>query len=80
MEVQQSISIMKALADSSRLMILNSLFEKPQYVEEIAERIDLAVSTVSFHLKKMEEAVSNVKQRDVLKVKQSKKGEERNSD
>jgi predicted transcriptional regulator len=64
MEVQESISIMKALADSSRLMILNSLFEKPQYVEEISKRINLAVSTVSFHLKKMEEAglVSKSKQ------------------
>ncbi len=47
---------MKALADSSRLMILNTLFEKPQYVEEISERIGLAISTVSFHLKKMEES------------------------
>jgi predicted transcriptional regulator len=56
MEVKESIGIMKALADSSRLMILNTLFEKPQYVEEISERINLAVSTVSFHLKKMEEA------------------------
>jgi predicted transcriptional regulator len=64
MDVQESISIMKALADSSRLMILNSLFEKPQYVEEISKRINLAVSTVSFHLKKMEEAglVSKSKQ------------------
>ena len=64
MEVQESIAIMKALADSSRLMILNSLFEQPQYVEEISKRIGLAVSTVSFHLKKMEEAglVSKSKQ------------------
>jgi hypothetical protein len=56
MEVKESIGIMKALADSSRLMILNTLFEKPQYVEEISDSINLAVSTVSFHLKKMEEA------------------------
>lgn len=56
MEVHQSISIMKALADTSRLMILNTLLEKPQYVEEISKRVDLAISTVSFHLKKMEES------------------------
>ena len=56
MDVKESIGIMKALADSSRLMILNSLFEKPQYVEEISKRIGLAVSTVSFHLIKMEES------------------------
>ena len=47
---------MKALADTSRLMILNTLLEKPQYVEEISKRVDLAISTVSFHLKKMEES------------------------
>ena len=54
--VSDSIQIMKALADSSRLLILNSLFEKPQYVEELSKRFDLAASTVSFHLKKLEEA------------------------
>lgn len=56
MEISDSISIMKALSDSSRLMIVNSLMEKPQYVEELAQRLNLAVSTVSFHLKKLEAA------------------------
>ena len=56
MEISDSISIMKALADSSRLLIVNSLMEKPQYVEELAQRLNLAVSTVSFHLKKLEAA------------------------
>ncbi|RJP74313.1 MAG: DUF2087 domain-containing protein [Ignavibacteriales bacterium] len=56
MEISDSISIMKALADSSRLLIVNSLMEKPQYVEELAQRLNLAVSTVSFHLKKLESA------------------------
>lgn len=56
MDISQSIEIMKSLADTSRLQILNSLMEKPQYVEEIANRIDLAESTVSFHLKKLENA------------------------
>ena len=56
MNVEKSIEIMKALADTSRLMILNSLFEKAQYAEELSERIGLAASTISFHLKKMEEA------------------------
>ena len=61
--VSDSIQIMKALADSSRLLILNSLFEKPQYVEELAERLDLSASTISFHLKKLENAnlVSKIK-------------------
>jgi predicted transcriptional regulator len=52
--ISQSIQMMKALADSSRLLILNSLFEKPQYVEELAQRFNLSPSTVSFHLKKLE--------------------------
>ena len=56
MDVKESITIMKALADSSRLMILNSLFEKPQCLEELAERFNLASSTISFHLKKLEKA------------------------
>ena len=54
MEIAQSIEIMKALADASRLQALNALIDKPQYVEELAHRLNLAVSTVSFHLKKLE--------------------------
>jgi len=64
MNVKESIGILKALADSSRLMILNALMEKPQYVEELAERLNLAPSTVSFHLKKMECAKLVRKTRD----------------
>jgi hypothetical protein len=56
METEQSIAIMKALADPSRLAIINSLLERTQYVEEIARRHGLAPSTVSFHLKKLEQA------------------------
>lgn len=56
MEIQNSIEIMKSLADMSRLQVLNSLMAKPQYVEELAQRLNLAVSTVSFHLKKLEKA------------------------
>jgi ArsR family transcriptional regulator, arsenate/arsenite/antimonite-responsive transcriptional repressor len=54
--VSEKIRLMKALADRSRLMILNALTEKPQYVEELAERLDLSASTISFHLKKLEDA------------------------
>ena len=56
MEISKSIEIMKSLADASRLQVLNSLMDKPQYVEELAHRMNLAVSTVSFHLKKLEKA------------------------
>lgn len=56
MQTEQSITIMKALADQSRLAIVNSLLERSQYVEEIARRHNLAPSTVSFHLRKLEQA------------------------
>jgi len=56
MKTEQSIAIMKALADQSRLAIVNSLLESSQYVEELAKRHALAPSTVSFHLRKLEQA------------------------
>jgi len=56
MGISENIEIMKSLADASRLQVLNSLMDKPQYVEELAQRMNLAVSTVSFHLKKLERA------------------------
>jgi hypothetical protein len=56
MGIAKNIEIMKSLADASRLQVLNSLIDKPQYVEELAQRMNLAVSTVSFHLKKLEKA------------------------
>lgn len=56
MKAEQSLAIMKALADESRLAIIKSLLEQSQYVEEIAKRHALAPSTVSFHLKKLEQA------------------------
>lgn len=56
MDISKSIEIMKSLADTSRLRVLNSLMGKPHYVEELAHRLDLAPSTVSFHLKKLESA------------------------
>jgi DNA-binding transcriptional regulator YhcF (GntR family) len=56
MKTEQSIAIMKALADRSRLAIVNSLLERSQYVEEIAKRHGLAPSTVSFHLRKLEQS------------------------
>lgn len=56
MKPERSLAIMKALADKSRLAIVNSLLERSQYVEEIAKRHGLAPSTVSFHLRKLEQA------------------------
>ncbi|MDD3052105.1 MAG: DUF2087 domain-containing protein [Candidatus Cloacimonetes bacterium] len=54
MELNEVIELLKSLADHSRLMIMKQLLEKPQYLEELSERLNLASSTISFHLKKME--------------------------
>lgn len=51
-----SIMIFKCLSDKSRLRIVNNLLKESMYVELLSERLDLAPSTVSFHLKKLEAA------------------------
>lgn len=50
------IKIFKCLSDKSRLMIINSLIQSPMYVELLAERLNLSSSTISFHLKKLEDS------------------------
>ena len=56
MSTDTNLDIIKALADKSRLAIVQSLLERPHYVEELAERHALAPSTISFHLRKLEQA------------------------
>jgi len=51
-----NLDIIKALADQSRLAIVQALLERPHYVEELAQRLALAPSTISFHLRKLEQA------------------------
>jgi DNA-binding transcriptional ArsR family regulator len=53
MDYQQ---ILVALADSSRLQILDKLREGPHSVSEIAEVLPIGRSAVSQHLKVMKEA------------------------
>ncbi len=52
----QAITIFKCLSDRSRLQILKSLSIEPMYVERLAQRLNLTPSTISFHLKKLEDA------------------------
>lgn len=54
--IENQVKLFKALADNSRLKILSTLMEQPMYVELLSERLELAPSTVSFHLKKLEDA------------------------
>lgn len=52
----KSLPFFKALADKSRLQIIGALQKQPLYVEVLSERLKLSASTVSFHLKKLEDA------------------------
>jgi predicted transcriptional regulator len=56
MTENDTIKLFKCLADKSRLQILKSLIHEDMYVELLAERLNLTPSTISFHLKKLEEA------------------------
>lgn len=62
--IDSTVKIFKALADGSRLRILSALMDAPKYVEIISERLELAPSTVSFHLKKLEDAGLVEKEKD----------------
>ena len=53
MDLNESLRLAEALADRSRLRLLNRLLAGPRCVEELAEDLALAPSTVSFHLKKL---------------------------
>ncbi|WP_437744206.1 metalloregulator ArsR/SmtB family transcription factor [Sorangium sp. So ce302] len=61
--VEARIGVLKALADASRLQVVNALIERPHCAEELAERLGRAPSTVSFHLRKLDEAGLVTKQK-----------------
>lgn len=56
MTEQEAIKLFKCLADKSRIQILKSLMEEEMYVERLSERLGLTAATISFHLKKLEDA------------------------
>lgn len=56
MEMSKALAVAAALADSTRLTLLNVLNGKPHYVEELVHRLQIPASTASFHLKKLEAA------------------------
>lgn len=51
--MKEALTIYKALADETRMKILQALKEKENYVELLAERLQLTPATVSFHMKKL---------------------------
>ena len=56
MTEDNTIKLFKCLSDKSRLQILKTLINEDMYVELLAQRLNLAPSTISFHLKKLEDA------------------------
>ncbi|MBQ6491145.1 MAG: metalloregulator ArsR/SmtB family transcription factor [Atopobiaceae bacterium] len=63
MTEQEAVALFKCLADRTRLQILRTLAHEDAYVELLSERLGMAPSTISFHLKKLSDvgAVSSVK-------------------
>ena len=56
MTQENALKIFKSLSDMSRLRIIQSLTKGDMYTELLAERLSLTPSTVSFHMKKLEDA------------------------
>ena len=56
MKQENALKIFKSLADTSRLRIVQSLTKGEMYTELLAERLGITPSTVSFHMKKLEDA------------------------
>ena len=56
MTQENALRIFKSISDMSRLRIVQSLTQGEMYTELLAQRLDLTPSTVSFHMKKLEEA------------------------
>lgn len=52
----KALQILKALGDASRMQIVKLLQQQAYCVEDLASNLDLAVSTVSAHLKKLQDA------------------------
>ena len=55
MNETQAVQLFKCLADTTRLQLLSALSDGPKYVELLSQLLDRSPSTVSFHLKKLEE-------------------------
>ena len=56
MTQENALKLFKCLSDASRLRIIQSLTKGDMYTELLAERLELTPPTVSFHMKKLEDA------------------------
>ena len=64
MTQENALRIFKSLSDLSRLRIVRALTQGEMYTELLAKRLELTPSTVSFHMKKLEEAGLVVSRKD----------------
>ena len=64
MTQEDAMKLFKCLSDTSRLRIVQSLDQGEMYTELLAERLSLTPSTVSFHMKKLEDAGLIVSRRE----------------
>ena len=64
MNQENALKLFKCLSDTSRLRIVQSLTQGEMYTELLAERLGLTPSTVSFHMKKLEDAGLVVSRKD----------------
>lgn len=55
MNETKAVQLFKCLADTTRLQLLSALSDGPKYVELLSQLLERSPSTVSFHLKKLEE-------------------------
>ena len=61
---EDALKLFKCLSDTSRLRIVQALTQGEMYTELLAERLELTPSTVSFHMKKLEDAGIIVSRRE----------------
>lgn len=52
----ETLNLLKTVADETRIKILRALGEKDCYAELLSERLGLSPATVSFHMKKLQQA------------------------
>ncbi|MBN2527703.1 MAG: metalloregulator ArsR/SmtB family transcription factor [Deltaproteobacteria bacterium] len=64
MSAAARIAILKALADETRLKIAAALLESPHCTEELATRLKRTPATISFHLRKLDDAGLVVKRKN----------------
>ncbi len=55
-ELKETSIIFKALSDDLRVKILELLYKSDSYIELLAEKLEVQPATISYHIKKLEEA------------------------